>query len=219
MNTRRYPRVVTPGDIHGMVTVLREVEPKTRVNGTKVRVVLARCACGTEKRIRLDALVCGVTVSCGCFHRQNSAMVLSTARRTHGESRTNLYRIWQAMKGRCTRTSDKRWADYGGRGIKVCDAWMNSFETFKRDVGQRPEGMTLDRIKNERDYEPGNVRWATHTEQARNTRRNHLHTMNGETRCLAEWCEITGEPWTTVKKRVAAGRDPFVRLRPDRRPA
>jgi len=73
--------------------------------------------------------------------------------------------------------------------------------------------MTLDRIDTFGNYEPTNVRWATYKEQARNTRRNHLHTINGETKCLAEWCEILNEPWTTVKKRLAEGKDPFYRFK------
>lgn len=135
----------------------------------------------------------------------------------HGQSRTPLYYVWAAMIQRCHLPTNKSFGRYGARGVSVCPEWRQSFTTFAAYVGSRPDGMTLDRINSAGNYEPGNVRWATPTEQARNTRRNHMHTMNGETRCLAEWCELLNEPWTTVKKRVAAGRDPFTRLRPDRR--
>lgn len=136
----------------------------------------------------------------------------------HGKSKTHLYWVWCAMKDRCHNPKNKSYWRYGARGISVCQEWRDSFEAFAAYVGERPAGLTLDRYPNHAgNYEPGNVRWATYTEQARNTRRNHMHTMNGETRCLAEWCEITGERWTTVKKRVAAGRDPFTRLRPLRK--
>ncbi len=135
----------------------------------------------------------------------------------HGESRTNLYWVWTAMKARCHNPRNKSYHRYGARGISVCQEWRDSFLAFKAYVGEQPEGLTLDRIDSSGNYEPGNVRWATYTEQARNTRRNHLHTIDGVTKCLAEWCEILDEPWTTVKKRVAAGRDPFTRIRPDRR--
>ncbi len=131
----------------------------------------------------------------------------------HAQSRTRLYWVWVAMKQRCHNPNDPSYARYGARGIAVCDEWRNDFQAFSDHVGEQPKGLSIDRINTHGNYEPGNVRWATYTEQARNTRRNHLHTMNGETRCLAEWCEITGEHWTTVKKRIAAGRDPFVRLR------
>ena len=136
---------------------------------------------------------------------------------THGQSRTRLYFVWQAMKRRCHRVSAKDFPRYGGRGVVVCDEWRNSFEAFAAHVGPQPDGFTLDRKNTLGGYEPGNVRWATYVEQARNTRRNHMHTIDGQTRCLAEWCEILNEPWSTVKKRVAAGRDPFTRLRRDRR--
>ena len=135
----------------------------------------------------------------------------------HGESKTKLYMIWSAMKARCHNPKDKSYWRYGARGIAVCQEWRDDFLAFKASVGERPDGLTLYRIDSRGNYEPGNVRWATYKEQARNTRRNHLHTIDGITRCLAEWCEVLNEPWTTVKKRVAAGRDPFTRIRPDRR--
>lgn len=131
----------------------------------------------------------------------------------HGKSRTQLYYVWQSMKQRCHTPTNKSYPRYGGKGITVCEEWRNSFEAFASSVGPRPSGLTLDRIKSSKGYEPGNVRWATYTQQARNTSRNHLHTIDGITRCLAEWCEVLNEPWTTVKKRVAAGRDPFARQR------
>jgi hypothetical protein len=136
--------------------------------------------------------------------------------RTHAidaAERKKLFNVWSAMVRRCHNPRDKSYWRYGARGISVCEEWRASFEAFLAHVGSRPPGLTLDRINTYGNYEPGNVRWASYKEQARNTRRNHLHTINGETRCLAEWCEILGEPWTTVKKRVAAGRDPFVRIR------
>jgi hypothetical protein len=121
------------------------------------------------------------------------------------------------MIQRCHSPKNKSYPRYGERGIQVCTEWRESFEAFSAHMGIRPEGLTLDRINSKGNYEPGNVRWATYTQQARNTSRNHLVTIDGETKCLAEWCEILNEPWTTVKKRVAAGHEPFTRLRPDRR--
>jgi len=120
------------------------------------------------------------------------------------------------MIQRCHSPKNKSYQRYGARGISVCQEWRDSFEAFSDYMGPRPIGLTIDRKNSVGNYEPGNVRWATYTEQARNTRRNHLHTINGETKCLAEWCEILNEPWTTVKKRVAAGHDPFIRLRRER---
>lgn len=130
----------------------------------------------------------------------------------HRQSTTPIYRVWRGMKSRC---HDPRCADYpryGARGITVCDEWRNDFLSFAAYVGDRPAGKTLDRIDNNKGYQPGNVRWATKSEQARNTRRNHMHTIDGVTRCMADWCEILNEPWTSVKKRIQAGRDPFDRI-------
>jgi hypothetical protein len=131
----------------------------------------------------------------------------------HGMKKHELYCTWAAMKQRCHNPNDASYPRYGARGVFVCDEWRHSFSRFLADMGERPAGLTLDRKDSTGPYSPDNCRWATYTEQARNTRRNHLHTIDGVTRCLTEWCEVLGEPWTTVKKRVAAGRDPFTRLR------
>ncbi|MEU1273052.1 helix-turn-helix domain-containing protein [Streptomyces sp. NPDC005799] len=90
-------------------------------------------------------------------------------RRTHGYTGTSLYRSWADMVDRCTRPTHKRWADYGGRGITVCERWRK-FENFLADVGDRPPGMTIDRVDNDRGYEPDNFRWANTSTQNRNRR-------------------------------------------------
>lgn len=199
--TRRHPR--TP-DMTGqrvrMLVVLRQGESKGNCSAW-----VCRCDCGAETTLRRTELLNPKTVSCGCFGKSKAI--------THGRSRTPAYARWQAMIRRCHSESDKSYPRYGARGISVCAEWRSSFGVFLRDVGECPPGLTLDRINTFGNYEPGNVRWATHTQQARNTRRNHLHTIDGVSRCLAEWCELLGEPWTTVKKRVAAGNDPFIRQR------
>lgn len=212
--TGRTPRLAQPGDRFGLVTVLREAEPMRQTNGRLNRLVVVKCDCGTEKAIALKALSSGSTVSCGCFHRVAARSTALGNFVTHGRSRTPLYVRWQAMISRCHSETNSSYWRYGARGVQVCDRWRESFSNFLVDMGEIPPGMSLDRFPNYAgNYEPGNVRWATSKEQARNTRRNHLHTINGETKCLAEWCEILNVPWSTVKKRVSAGRNPFVRLR------
>lgn len=111
---------------------------------------------------------------------------------THGDAprggRAPEHRIWDAMIGRCTRRSDSRWEDYGGRGIKVCEAWRKSYSAFLSDMGRRPSPKhTLDRIEANGNYEPGNCRWATQAVQQRNRRNNHNIEWNGQTKTAAEW--------------------------------
>jgi len=109
------------------------------------------------------------------------------------------------MKERCANPNHLHYKSYGGRGIRVCDAWQ-SFVVFASDVGQPPsERHSLDRIDNHGGYEPCNVRWATSSEQRRNTRVNHLLTLNGETHCITEWAERLGLGKTTIRERLRRG--------------
>lgn len=202
---------ISPGHVFGELTVVGEADRIRKRNGASIRAFNVRCSCGAEKVVRLSSLTDGATVSCGHVQRQKARHNKSAL--THGESKSRLYMVWSAMKARCHNQADKSYPRYGGRGISVCQEWRDSYEAFIAYMGERPDGLTVERIDTNGNYEPGNVRWATYTEQARNTRRNHLHTIDGVTKCLAEWCQILNEPWTTVKKRVAAGRDPFQRQR------
>lgn len=125
--------------------------------------------------------------------------------RSHGASvgyqRTPEYATWLRIRDRV-----KRKPEYAGRGIKLCARWADSFPAFLSDVGQKPSPeLTIERIDNDRDYEPGNVRWATIKEQTRNRRTTRSLTVNGVSRCLAEWAEISGLPIGTIHSRI--GRD------------
>ncbi len=132
------------------------------------------------------------------------------------------YRAWCNMRGRCDDTSNAQWADYGGRGIEVCVRWASSPSAFLADMGQRPTpAHTVDRIDNDSGYWCGraecpdcgpagrtcNVRWATRTEQCRNKRNNRFITIDGLTRCVAEWCEVTGVTFSAFKERIKRGWD------------
>lgn len=127
----------------------------------------------------------------------------------HGHSRKGgmspTYKAWAHMKARCLNPNNKNYKDYGGRGIKVCDRWVNSFEAFLEDMGERPRGMTLDRIEVNKGYYPGNCRWASWQTQLTNRRDNRFVTIKGESRHLAEWARIIGITHSTLRHRLAHG--------------
>lgn len=111
---------------------------------------------------------------------------------THGLRYTPEYKTWSSMKERCLNSQHPSYKNYGGRGIKICDRWLNNAEAFYKDMGKRPEGMSLDRIDNEGNYEPSNCRWATQKEQRNNTRQNRYITWDNKTRTISQWSDETG---------------------------
>mgnify|MGYP001126284163 CR=1 FL=1 len=123
-----------------------------------------------------------------------------------GESRSPEYRAWQTMRLRCTDPSNAAFPSYGGRGITICDRWMQSVSAFIEDMGRKPTPLhEIDRIDNDRGYEPSNCRWATRKENSRNRRSSRILTVNGETLTVAEWAERSGISHSTITKRLAAG--------------
>lgn len=128
------------------------------------------------------------------------------AYRRHSLSRTPEYRAWQTMRLRCHVPTNAAYPDYGGRGITVCDAWRDSPEAFLRDMGRKPSpAHEIDRIDNDRGYEPGNCRWVTRSENDRNRRSTRLLTHAGETLPLVAWSERTGIAADVIVKRLEAG--------------
>lgn len=131
-------------------------------------------------------------------------------------SRERMYNTWAQIKQRCTNPNNPQYLYYGGRGIVMCQRWMDSFEDFYADMGDRPEGMTLDRIDNNKGYEPNNVRWATKQEQARNRRCVVEVTHNGKRMFLHEWADSIGVSYEILKKRWQLGERPPKLLEPRR---
>lgn len=126
---------------------------------------------------------------------------------THGGRGTPLYRVWCAMKERCSNPHNKSFKNYGGRGISVCDEWQDFavFREWAACSGYR-HGLTIDRIDGNGNYSPDNCRWATTAEQNRNYRRNHYITYRGERLCAKDWAERTGIKYATILYRLKAGK-------------
>jgi len=183
---------VTPAERYGRLTVVKEVEPYKAINRI-YRQVLCTCDCGKESIARVQNLRSGHTKTCGCSHISHGMY------KKHGRSRT--YKTWESMLERCLNPNCKCYDRYGGRGITVCDRWRD-FEDFLADMGERPEGHSIDRINNALGYFPGNCRWATTKEQNRNMRTTRWLTFGGKTKCLGEWAEIMGINRGTLRTRI-----------------
>lgn len=161
-----------------------------------------RCVCGKEYAVRAD-VVTKPGKSCGCITRQK----IIAACRSHGMEGSPEYRSWSQAKCRCCNPRNHAYASYGGRGIKMCERWRNSFEDFLADMGPRPSlDYSLDRYpNNDGDYEPGNCRWATRSQQQTNRRNTRFITRDGVTLPLAEWARRVGLSASVIHARISHG--------------
>ncbi len=160
---------------------------------------LCRCDCGKEKIIIGRNLKNGNTKSCGCLYREGNNTKHGHSTRT---KMSKTYSTWQGMIQRCTNPNNKRYQDYGGRGIKVCQKWLK-FINFLEDMGEPPSNKhQIDRIDNDGNYCKENCRWATSKEQNRNSRNNRLITYKGKTQCLIELAEEYQIPYTILLDRI-----------------
>ena len=165
---------------------------------------LCRCDCGQERVISASNLQSGHTTSCGCEQRRAT----SDANATHRQSHTSEHNTWCWMKDRCCNPNNANYPHYGGRGIKICERWLNSFENFFADMGKRPAGCSIDRYpNNDGNYEPGNCRWATRSEQGRNRGRyNHPITAFGQTKLQTEWAQILNTSDSHIRFTLKRGK-------------
>lgn len=164
------------------------------------------CDCGVGFEVVGHNLRSGITKSCGCRKRRNRPLL------THGLTNTRAHGIWKAAKQRCFNANAHNYRHYGGRGVTMCDRWRDSFQAFFDDMGECPDGMSLERIDHNGDYEPGNCRWATQAEQVRNTRRNLMVEHAGRVMTAKDYARETGAIYSTLCARLRTGREAGVRL-------
>lgn len=187
--------------------VISEGKAHVTKGGHKHRTVFCVCRCGKEKEIQFSSIKNGQIKSCGCYSAEKASERMKTVQKTHGLTSTSEYNTWCSMKKRCGQKNHKQYKHYGGRGIFVCDRWINSFENFIEDMGFKPsKEYSLDRKNNELGYSKENCRWATKKEQCRNQRTNVLITYNGETKCVSEWAEKLGVSRERLNHRVFVAR-------------
>lgn len=204
---KRTRHVDLTGQTFGRLTALRRVPPPPNVKfGNRNAYWECRCECGSVKVIAARVIKSGHTASCGCFHSERSAETARELFSVHGYSRPGNvapeYSVWRSMIARCENENDRGYANYGGRGIKVCKRWRTSFTAFKQDMGKRPKGMSIDRIDNDGNYEPDNCRWASKTAQARNRRDRAPVEFNGRSMFLVDWAKETGIKLATLHDRI-----------------
>ena len=135
----------------------------------------------------------------------NRAGCVTDARSNEGRKVDRAYTVYHGMRQRCLNPRNSHWKHYGGRGITICDRWLNSFEAFLADMGEPPSGLSIERIDRDGPYSKENCVWANNTRQSRNRSNNRPLTFGGKTQTLAEWAEETGIPYFTLHARLRRG--------------
>lgn len=190
------------GNKYGRLTAIKE-SYKTKSD----TYWLCKCDCGNYKNVRKCNLTGNVTFSCGCLQKEAVSKVL----KTHGKSKTKIYKVWASMNQRCTNESYSEYKCYGGKGISVCNDWKK-FENFYKwaiENGYKEScekySISIDRINTNENYCPENCRFVNYKIQGRNKTNNHLININGNIKPLSEWCEIYNINSSTVRNRIARG--------------
>lgn len=193
---------VVPGERFERLVYIEE-----RPRKSNRRRALFQCDCGQIVEASVHDVRTGHTSSCGCLHTEAIRSARSHGA-TIGRKLKPEYSAWKAMKERCLYPKSISYYNYGGRGIQIHPSWINDYEAFLNHVGRKPSPKhSLDRIDVNGNYEPGNVRWATRTEQRRNSRNVHPVTLDGETRLIVDWAALSGVPEQSIAARLRDGWD------------
>lgn len=195
------PRLKLQGQKIGRLLVLDDMGNNKRGSS----LWKCKCDCGNEYIGIGTLLTTGHTQSCGCLHKEGLSMRATTHGHTKGSQKSKTYRSWRDMKRRCTDKKDSHYHLYGGRGIVVCERWLRSFELFLDDMGECPDGLSLDRIDNNGNYEPGNCRWADYETQCNNKRTNRLLEYNGLILTMKQWAIRIGIHYDALRARLDRG--------------
>ena len=160
-------RIIQVGEKFNKLTIIKEIDSHIYPNGQKRRKFLCLCVCGNMAYVLINNLFNGNTTSCGCYQKE----MAKNTQTKHNDCDSVEYQCWAGIIKRCTNKNSIRYQYYGGRGISVCERWRNSYSNFLEDMGRKPgDEFSIDRINNDGDYEPGNCKWATYSEQAYNRR-------------------------------------------------
>lgn len=186
----------------GLLTVIDRAANKICASGKMISVWNCACKCGGSKTASAKDLRSGAVKSCGCYKKERKRRRNVATRERHGMCGSPTYQSWASAKTRTTDENNRSYPRYGGRGITMCPRWAESFMEFYRDMGDRPPGMSLDRIDNDGPYSRENCRWSTPAEQARNRRSTVLFRIGDREMSLTEWSKVSGIAEPRIWKRI-----------------
>ena len=193
-------KIGKPGEKYNRLVLIRPITHLDRIHW------VCKCDCGNITTTRLYKLITGHTKSCGCMNKE----IVSKLKRKYHKISKEIpeYNSWCSMKNRCYNKNDTNYLSYGGRGIKICKRWVNSFRDFYKDMGAKPSKKhSIDRVNNNGDYKPSNCRWAKPLEQAMNKRNNLLLTCKAGTKTQSEWCRILKINHSSIQYWRKKGKD------------
>jgi len=195
---------IEKGQRFGRLVVIKETERWIDDAGRSKRKFLCRCDCGVEKEMKLAHIRNAQVISCGCARREALDKHRAFSNRKHGLSRSRTYNIWSSMRGRCNNKNSDAYSAYGGKGIKHCQKWA-TFDGFLDDMGECPDGLTLDRIDGTKGYYKENCRWADWNTQANNRCNNTIINYNEKEYTLAQLARKVKMKQETLQARLRRG--------------